>query len=186
MSTDATQIRPKTDKERRKKRESQGRPLWFLDCSFSGFLLCDLCLSCFLLCVASVLIRVHLWLMPSSPMAEDRTFMMGKYPAVLPGELLYARNHMWCGPGNGRWRFGFTAYAVRLVKDVYFLEWVLSAGDTVHLLQHIGHIETSKANSDLFAPADGVLAEFNAALLDDPAGINADGHGAGWLFEMEA
>jgi len=119
-------------------------------------------------------------------MAEDRTFMMGKYPAVLPGELLYARNHMWCRPGNGRLRFGFTAYAVRLMKDVYFLEWVLSAGDRVHLLQHIGHIETSKANSDLFAPADGTLAEFNAALLDDPAGINADGYGDGWLFEMEA
>ena len=31
-------------------------------------------------------------------MPEDRTFLMGKFPAVLPGELRYARNHMWCRP----------------------------------------------------------------------------------------
>ncbi len=53
-------------------------------------------------------------------------------------------------------------------------------------MQQIGHIETSKAVSDLFAPADGVLTAFNPALLDDPSTINVDGYGAGWLFEMEA
>src|SRR5689334_15318148 len=106
-------------------------------------------------------------------MAEDRTFLMGKFPALLPGGLLYARNHMWCRPltptplpqgergdhfgsplplgerGGGEGghccRFGFTSYAVRLMQDVYFLEWHLEAGDGVEFLQQIGHIETSKA-----------------------------------------
>ena len=55
-------------------------------------------------------------------MAEPLTFLMGKYPAVLPGDLRYARNHMWCRPGDERHRFGFTSYAVRLMKDVYFLD----------------------------------------------------------------
>jgi glycine cleavage system H protein len=119
-------------------------------------------------------------------MADDLTFHMGKFPARLPGGLRYARNHMWAKPEGGRLRFGFTSYAVRLMQDVYFLDWQVSAGDHVALLQQIGHIETSKAVADLFAPLAGVLAAFNPALFDDPSGINVDGYGAGWLFEMEA
>ncbi|HZY85632.1 MAG TPA: glycine cleavage system protein H [Gemmataceae bacterium] len=118
-------------------------------------------------------------------MADDVTFLMGKFPARLPGELRYARNHMWARAEGGRWRFGFTAYAVRLMQDVYFLDWQVSAGDRVGLLQEIGHIETSKAESDLFAPAGGTIAAFNGALLDDPSGVNVDTYGAGWLFEMD-
>src|SRR5438093_11801283 len=93
---------------------------------------------------------------------------------------------MWSREFEGRRRFGFTAYAVRLMQDVYFLEWVVSAGDAVAHLQQIGHIETSKAVSDLFAPVAGKLAAFNQELLNDPTPINVDGYGAGWLFEMEA
>jgi glycine cleavage system H protein len=116
----------------------------------------------------------------------DLTFHMGKFPAVLPGDRRYARNHMWCREVDGKQRFGFTSYAIRLMQDVYFLDWVVSNGDRVDLLQQIGHIETSKAVSDLFAPASGVVSLFNAELLNDPSAINVDGYGAGWLFEMEA
>ena len=120
-------------------------------------------------------------------MSEPLTFMMGKFAAVLPGELRYAKNHMWCRTTDaGRHRFGFTAYAVRLMQDVYFLDWQVNAGDVLQHRQTIGHIETSKAQSDLFAPAAGTLIEFNQELLKDPTAINIDNYGAGWLFEMEA
>lgn len=118
-------------------------------------------------------------------MAEDRTFMMGKFAARLPGDRMYARNHMWALPASDGLRFGFTAYAVRLMQDVYFLEWHHSAGDEVNPAEEIGHIETSKAVSDLFAPLAGVVAGYNAALLDDPSGINVDGYAA-WLFALKA
>ena len=52
------------------------------------------------------------------------------------------------------------------------------------LLQEIGHIETSKATADLFAPIPGTLVSFNKALLSDPAPINLDTYAEGWLFEM--
>lgn len=120
-------------------------------------------------------------------MSEELTFWMGKTPAVLPADRRYARNHMWAQKQpSGAWRFGFTSYAIRLMKDVYFLSWAVDAGDQVKLLQEIGHIETSKAESDLFAPLAGTLTRFNEALLNDPSAINVDGHGAGWLFEIEA
>ena len=117
-------------------------------------------------------------------MAARLTFLMGMYPAELPGELRYCRNHMWCRPAEGILRFGFTSYAVRLMRDVYFLDWQANAGDTLEAKQLIGHIETSKAVSDLFAPLAGTLVQFNQEVLKDPSAINVDNYGAGWLLEM--
>jgi glycine cleavage system H protein len=128
-------------------------------------------------------------------MADDRTFLMGKFAAELPGQVRYApRNHMWCEPltptplpqgERGLYRFGFTSYAVRLMQDVYFLDWTVTPKMPLHYLQQIGHIETSKAESDLFAPMDGTIVAFNQELLKDPSAINVDKYGSGWLFEME-
>jgi glycine cleavage system H protein len=109
---------------------------------------------------------------------------MGKFAAVLPDGLRYARNHMWCRTDSASHRFGFSSYAVRLMQDVYFLSWSVDEGDALHLLQEIGHIETSKAESDLFTPIAGTLTRFNRELLKDPTPINLDLYGAGWLFEM--
>jgi glycine cleavage system H protein len=117
-------------------------------------------------------------------MADPLTFMMGKFAATLPAERRYCRNHMWCSPADGAMRFGFTTYAVRLMQDVYFLDWEVNAGDAVALKQKIGHIETSKAMADLFAPIAGTLVRFNAEVLNDPSAINVDMYEAGWLFEM--
>src|SRR5437870_4407290 len=115
-------------------------------------------------------------------MADALTFMMGKFEAALPGDLRYCRNHMWCRPTEGTLRFGFTSYAVRLMQDVYFLDWQVNTGDAVAEKQQIGHIETSKAVSDLFAPLPGTLVRFNQDVLKDPSAINVDNYGTGWLF----
>jgi glycine cleavage system H protein len=117
-------------------------------------------------------------------MPDSLTFLMGKHPAELPTELRYARNHMWCQPLADVLRFGFSSYAVRLMQDVYFLDWQVSPGAELQVKQLIGHIETSKAVSDLFAPLAGTVQRFNEALLQDPSAINVDNYGAGWLFEM--
>jgi glycine cleavage system H protein len=114
----------------------------------------------------------------------DLVFMMGKFSAAIPCDRRYARNHMWAKPEAERIRFGFTAYAVRLLQDVYFLEWSLDAGSTVRDRQEIGSIESSKAESSLYAPIAGVVRAFNEALLADPSGINLDNYAAGWLFDM--
>ncbi len=117
--------------------------------------------------------------------------MMGKFEARVPRDRRYAQNHMWCQPiqrdqlSTGRHRFGFSAYAVRLLQDVYFLEWSVDAGAAVLFRQEIGSIESSKAESALFAPMTGRITEFNSGLLADPSAINLDNYGAGWLFDMQ-
>ncbi len=113
------------------------------------------------------------------------TFFMGKFAARFPADRRYAKNHMWAQPAAGGFRFGFSAYAVRLLQDVYFLEWSIDAGAPLVERQPIGAIESSKAESELYAPMAGRLLRFNERLLSDPSAINVDTYGGGWLFEIE-
>lgn len=117
-------------------------------------------------------------------MSEPLVFQMGQFPAELPVDRLYARNHMWAQSQGDVWRFGFTAYAVRLLQDVYFLDWTVDAGSVLTERQELGQIESKKAESALYAPVAGELTRFNPALLKDPSRINVDKYGEGWLFEM--
>jgi glycine cleavage system H protein len=120
-------------------------------------------------------------------MSGELVFMMGQFAAKFPVDRRYAKNHMWAkAAGEGEpYRFGFSAYAVRLLQDVYFLEWTVDAGTPLREKQAIGAIESSKAESELYAPMPGRLTEFNDNLLSDPSGINVDPYGEGWLFALE-
>jgi len=113
-------------------------------------------------------------------------FMMGKFAAEFPCDRLYAKNHMWGQRRGESIRFGFTAYAVRLLQDVYFLDWAVDASTLLAERQEIGSIESKKAESSLYAPVAGRLVRFNEELLSDPSAINLDKYGAGWLFEVES
>lgn len=117
-------------------------------------------------------------------MSAPLVFLMGKFAAHLPADRCYARNHMWAAQQGDAWRFGLSAYAVRLLQDVYFLDWSIDPGTHLRERQPIGQIESSKAESELYAPIAGELLAFNPRVLSDPAQINADPYGAGWLFEL--
>jgi len=118
-------------------------------------------------------------------MTEPLNFMMGQYEAVIPVDRMYSARHMWLQKTDGDvYRVGFTAYSVRLLQDVYFLEWTIDPGTPVKDRQDIGEVESSKAVSSMFTPCAGEVIEFNDELLNDPAGINADNYGAGWLYTM--
>jgi len=118
-------------------------------------------------------------------MSEPLVFMMGKFAAEFPTDRKYAKNHMWGERRGEVVRFGFSAYAVRLLQDVYFLDWAGDAGVMLAEKQEIGSIESKKAESSLYAPVAGRLVRFNEELLSDPSAINLDKYGAGWLFEIE-
>jgi glycine cleavage system H protein len=118
---------------------------------------------------------------------SDLIFLMGKYEARFPVDRRYARNHLWMAPvegTTGRYRVGFTAYSVRLLRDIYFLDWAIGDGTPVEMKQEIGQIESSKAVSNMYAPANGTIVRFNQEVAVDPSPINADNYGRGWLFEM--
>lgn len=121
---------------------------------------------------------------------DSLKFLMGKHEAHFPLDRLYSTiNHTWLLPlpePVQAYRLGFTAYSVRLLRDVYFVDWALGAGTPVEAKQRIGEIESSKAVSDLYAPAAGTILAFNQRVLADPAIINTDGYGEGWLLELQS
>ncbi len=118
-------------------------------------------------------------------MSDPLVFMMGRFRAEFPTDRKYARNHMWAQNNGDGYRFGLAAYAVRLLQDVYFLDWTVDSGKQLDEREEIGSIESSKAEASLYCPMAGLLAEFNEALLRDPSAINVDKYGAGWLFRIQ-
>lgn len=118
-------------------------------------------------------------------MPEQLTFLMGKFEARMPTDRGYSESHLWMSAAGAGYRVGLTDYAVRLLQDVYFLDWTIDPGTDVRRKQEIGQIESSKAVSSLYAPADGRVLEFNPALLNDPSLINTDNYRGGWLYEFE-
>ena len=118
-------------------------------------------------------------------MSAELVFMMGQFEARFPTDRLYARNHMWATMSGNTLRFGFSAYAVRLLQDVYFLDLTIEPGMKVTAKQEIGSIESKKAESSLYSPIDGTVFACNQVLLEDPSEINVDKYGNGWLFELQ-
>ena len=118
---------------------------------------------------------------------ETFTFAMGDFVAEFPCDRQYATNHMWAKQTQpDTWRFGLTAYAVRLLQDVYFLDWTSEPSTPLKSRANIGSIESKKAESDLYSPLAGTLTAINVATLEDPSLINADTYGDGWLIEIQA
>lgn len=118
-------------------------------------------------------------------MPDELTFMMGQFPARIPADRQYVATHFWLMEREpGLYRVGFTAYAVRLLQDVYFLDWSISDGAVVAKKQEIGEIESSKALSTMHAAETGEIAQLNPIVAADPSAINADSYGEGWLYDL--
>lgn len=119
-------------------------------------------------------------------MTSELVFMMGNFEARFPTDRQYAKNHMWAQAKAGSvLRFGLSAYAVRLLQDVYFLDLIIEPQMQLKMRQEIGSIESKKAESSLYSPLAGCVTAVNDQLLDDPTTINLDKYGEGWFFELE-
>ena len=118
---------------------------------------------------------------------SDLQFMMGEYEARFPSDRLYGKNHIWARlADDGIYRIGLTAYAVRLLQDVYFLDISVGSGSRLEAKQEIGSIESKKAESSLYTPIAGTVTNLNEDLMQDPTAINLDAYGEGWFFEIRS
>lgn len=118
-------------------------------------------------------------------MQKPLIFMMGKSPAFLPVDRLYAKNHMWALPIEGGYRFGLSAYGVKLLGDIARLSWSVAPGDPLEPGHPMATIEGSKAVSDLYPPIPGVLLELGKTASADPSLLNSDLYDSAWLLSIE-
>ncbi len=79
---------------------------------------------------------------------------------------------------------GITDHAQQALGDVVFVE-LPDPGREVTEGEAVAVVESVKAASDVYAPLAGRVTEANAALLDDPAQVNAAAAGEGWFFRLE-
>lgn len=100
-------------------------------------------------------------------------------------ELKYSAEHEWiAADGSGPATIGVSAVAADALGDIVYVD-LPEAGSTITAGEACGEIESTKSVSDLFSPVSGVVTEVNTAVVDDPALVNADPYGAGWLFKVE-
>lgn len=105
--------------------------------------------------------------------------------ANVPDDLLYTEEHEYLKSTGeeGEYLVGVTDYAQGELGDIVFLE-LPSVGATFGRMDTFGTIEAVKAVSDLYAPLSCEILEVNAALDDDPATVNADPYGDGWMIRI--
>lgn len=98
--------------------------------------------------------------------------------------MKFSASHEWLVlEDEGTGIVGISHYAQDLLGDVVYVE-LPAIGQHVTALQNIGVIESAKAASDLYTPVSGEIIEVNSELSHEPALVNQDPHGSGWLFKI--
>ena len=103
----------------------------------------------------------------------------------IPSHLQYTESHEWVSvEDNGNARIGITDHAQEALGDLVFVELPV-VGDEISQGDPSAVVESVKAASDIYVPVSGLVVAINENLESDPALINADPYGDGWLFELE-
>lgn len=97
--------------------------------------------------------------------------------------LQYSAEHEWINDESPT-TVGVSAVAADSLGDVVFVE-LPEVGASLVAGEVCGEIESTKSVSELFSPVTGQVVEVNDAVVADPAIVNSDPYGAGWLFRVE-
>ena len=101
-----------------------------------------------------------------------------------PEGLLYSKEHEWLKVEGDTATVGITDYAQNSLGDIVYVE-LPRVGQAIEQFASIGVVESVKAVSDLYTPIGGEVTEINAALDADPALVNRDAFGDGWLYKVK-
>ncbi|MFL6052798.1 MAG: glycine cleavage system protein GcvH [Actinoallomurus sp.] len=104
--------------------------------------------------------------------------------STLPETLHYTQEHEWVtGPSDGVVTVGITAYAADALGEIVYVS-LPQEGASVEAGEPCGETESTKSVSDVYAPVTGEVVAVNTAVEEDPAVINSDPYGEGWLFRV--
>jgi glycine cleavage system H protein len=110
--------------------------------------------------------------------------------ASYPGDLLYHPEHDWAridaggsDPDHPEATLGITWYAQDALGEVVFFD-VPAVGTKLVKDAPYAEVESVKAVSDVVAPLSGEIVEVNGGLVENPAAINHDPYGEGWLVRV--
>jgi glycine cleavage system H protein len=103
----------------------------------------------------------------------------------IPPDLRYTADHEYVKPTAqpGIVAVGITDYAQGELGDIVYLE-LPKPGTKFVAHDAFGTIEAVKAVSELYCPVAGDVVEINARLDAEPALVNADPYGEGWMIKL--
>jgi glycine cleavage system H protein len=102
----------------------------------------------------------------------------------IPGDFLYARDHEWAQPENGKVRVGLSDYAQDQLGDIVFVE-LPQVGARHDKGEQFGTVESVKAVSELYMPVGGEVLSVNKALETSPEILNKEPYASGWMIEIK-
>jgi glycine cleavage system H protein len=102
----------------------------------------------------------------------------------VPDDLLYTESHEWIKREGDNIRVGITDHAQAELTDVVFVE-LPKKDRQVNAKEAIAVVESVKAASDIYAPVKGTVIDANQELSSNPALVNSDPFGKGWLFVLK-
>jgi glycine cleavage system H protein len=105
--------------------------------------------------------------------------------ANVPQELRYTEEHEYVREAAepGVVSIGITDFAQDQLGDVVFVE-LPTVGAAFGRMEVFGTIEAVKAVSELFSPLAGEVVAINDALDANPALVNTDPYGDGWMIRL--
>ena len=104
----------------------------------------------------------------------------------IPGDLLYTEEHEYVKSTADAdvVQIGITDYAQDQLGDVVYVE-LPKVGDAFGRMDVFGTIEAVKAVSELFSPLGGKVVAINDRLDKEPALVNTDPYGEGWMIKLK-
>jgi glycine cleavage system H protein len=102
----------------------------------------------------------------------------------IPSNLKYTSDHEWVSMEDGVATIGVTDFAQSELGDIVFVEFP-EVGDSFEIGETFGTIEAVKTVADLFMPVSGEIVAINEELDVDPAKVNSDPYGDGWLVKIK-
>jgi glycine cleavage system H protein len=103
----------------------------------------------------------------------------------VPADLRYAKTHEWIRTEGDTITVGITDHAQAELTDIVYAESP-KVGTEVKAGATAAVVESVKAASDIYSPLSGTVTEVNAELAANPALLNTDPFGQGWIYKMKA
>lgn len=98
--------------------------------------------------------------------------------------LRFTVSHEWINTEQETMDVGITNHAQSLLGDMVYIE-LPEVGTEVHAGDEIGVLESVKAASEIYAPISGVIMATNPQAIQNPALLNTDPYGNGWLVKIK-
>jgi glycine cleavage system H protein len=103
----------------------------------------------------------------------------------MPDDLYYDENHFWVKAEDDLLVMGMNDFAQQLAGEIVYVQLPFE-GKKLKKGKKFAQIESGKWLGKVYAPVNGELAENNQALESNPALINEDCYGEGWMFKIQA